>query len=816
MLNQGTILGNRYEIGAKIGTGGMADVYKGKDLKLNRFVAVKVLKSEFSSNKNFVSKFKVEAQSAAGLMHHNIVNVYDVGEENGLYYFVMELVEGITLKNYIEKKVRLSYKEALSIAIQVSNGIEAAHNNGIIHRDIKPQNIIISREGKVKVADFGIARAASSDTLTSHAMGSVHYTSPEQARGGYSDAKSDIYSIGVTLFEMVTGRVPFDGETTVSIAIKHIQEEMPSPKIYVPDLPISVEKIIMKCTQKNPDRRYYNVGELIADLKRACVSPDEDFVVIQDARSNAGTKVMTDADRVRVNQYVEKSQVVNQAPAGSMPGRQTGPMNTSQPQGNRYSPYDDDDDDEFDDGGLNQFPGQPGAYNNQNQYQNNQYNGQYVQNQYGQGQYPNNQYNQNQYNQYRQQNQQYIEPDDDDDDYDEWERQERIRKQQAKEAKRLKKQQEKAARNAAQSRPVNRIDDNRRRVDSLDTLDDEVDPKMENVMTVLMIVAAIVIAIIAIFAVGKVIGLFGKSGSGSSFGIKNEKVEEGYTLVPNVVGLDLTKASTALAEASLTAKATYAESTEYEKDIICSQDIAEGMQVKEGTTLNLVVSSGKVAKEMGIAVPDVVGKTEVEAKVALENEGFVMAKELAPSDSVEKGKVISQNPLGATNAPKGSQIVVVISDGPDTSESTVPDIVGKDKETAMNMLTEAGLLFNEVKEEANDAVEAGHVISQTVAAGTTVTTGTVVDFTVSKGPAGYTCSYAISAPADYLVGTEAVVVLLDPAGNQLESVTTSTFPYSLVKSGITGTNSGVITVTYQKLDGSWDTTAPASVTFIQD
>ena len=793
MLFQGTILGNRYEIDGKIGTGGMADVYKGKDLKLNRYVAVKVLKSEFSSNKNFVSKFKVEAQSAAGLMHHNIVNVYDVGEENGLYYFVMELVEGITLKHYIEKKIRLSYKEALSIAIQVSNGIEAAHNNGIIHRDIKPQNIIISREGKVKVADFGIARAASSDTVTSHAMGSVHYTSPEQARGGYSDAKSDIYSIGITLFEMVTGRVPFDGETTVSIAIKHIQEEMPSPKMYVPDLPISVEKIIMKCTQKNPDRRYYNIGELIADLKKACVSPDEDFVVIQDARSNAGTKVMTDADRGRVNQYIEHTPVQQPRPNNI---QHSGQINT-------YEQYDDDDDD-FDDGGLNQFPGAPG-YQNQNPYGNqNPYN-QNAQNPYGQSQ---NQYagNQNPYgkqNQYAKPQYQYEE-DDDDFDEDEWERQERLRKKQEKQ-----RQKEAKRRQAAAS--SNRINDDRRRVD--DRLDDDVDPSMERVMTVLMIIAAIVIAVVAILAVGKVIGLFGKSSSPFS---SNTKVEEGYTIVPNVVGSDLASASKALEEAGLTAKASYAESTEYDKDIICQQDLEAGSQVKTGTALNLVVSSGKVAEAKGVAVPDVVGKTEVEAKVALENDGFVMAKELLASDTVEKGKVISQNPLGATNAPAGSQITVIISDGPDTSESVVPDIVGKDKDTAMSMLTEAGLLFNTISEEANDAVEAGHVISQTVAAGTSVTTGTIVDFTVSKGPAGYTCSYAISAPADYLVGTEAVVVLLDPAGNQLESVTTSTFPYSLVKSGITGANAGVITVTYQKLDGSWDTTAPASVSFIQD
>lgn len=214
MIKLGMLIGGRYEVLEKIGTGGMSDVYKAKDQKLNRFVAVKVLKQEFSENRNFVSKFRVEAQAAAGLMHPNIVNVYDVGEEEGIHYIVMELVEGITLKKYIEKKVRLTTKEAISIAIQVAMGIEAAHNNHIIHRDIKPQNIIISKEGKVKVTDFGIAKAASSNTLTSNVMGSVHYTSPEQARGGFSDEKSDIYSLGVTIFEMLTGRVPFNGDTT--------------------------------------------------------------------------------------------------------------------------------------------------------------------------------------------------------------------------------------------------------------------------------------------------------------------------------------------------------------------------------------------------------------------------------------------------------------------------------------------------------------------------------------------------------------------------------------------------------------------------
>ena len=239
MLDVGVIVSDRYEIVGCVGSGGMADVYKAKDHKLNRFVAIKVLKAEFGSDTTFISKFQREAQAAAGLAHPNIVNVFDVGEDNGINYIVMELVEGITLKEYISKKGRLTIKETTSIAIQVAMGLEAAHNKKIVHRDIKPQNIIISTDGKVKVTDFGIARAASSNTISTNAMGSVHYSSPEQVRGGYSDYKSDIYSLGITMYEMVTGTVPFDGDTTVSIAIKHLQEEMIPPSELNPQLPHS-------------------------------------------------------------------------------------------------------------------------------------------------------------------------------------------------------------------------------------------------------------------------------------------------------------------------------------------------------------------------------------------------------------------------------------------------------------------------------------------------------------------------------------------------------------------------------------------------
>ena len=273
-------ISDRYEIIDKVGSGGMADVYKAKDQRLNRFVAIKVLKTEYSSDKSFVNKFRGEAQSAAGLSHPNIVNVYDVGDDSGLYYIVMELVEGITLKRFIERKGKLDIKEAVGISIQIAQGMEAAHDNHIIHRDIKPQNIIISKEGKVKVTDFGIAKATNSNTITSNAMGSVHYLSPEQARGGYSDEKSDIYSLGVTLYEMLSGKVPFAGDNTVSVALLHIQGEAMTLRELDPSIPISIDKIVQKCMQKRPERRYHSTSELIGDLKRAIANPDDDFVQI--------------------------------------------------------------------------------------------------------------------------------------------------------------------------------------------------------------------------------------------------------------------------------------------------------------------------------------------------------------------------------------------------------------------------------------------------------------------------------------------------------------------------------------------------------
>ncbi|HHY90139.1 MAG TPA: Stk1 family PASTA domain-containing Ser/Thr kinase [Clostridiales bacterium] len=281
----GKVLGNRYEIVERIGGGGMALVYKAKCRLLNRFVAVKILRPEFTNDEEFVSKFKRESQAAASLSHPNIVNIYDVGnDENDIYYIVMEYIKGKTLKQIIREKGVLDPETAIHIAKQIALALEHAHSNHIVHRDIKPHNILITEDGRVKVTDFGIARAVTSSTVTNtgNVIGSVHYFSPEQARGGYVDKKSDIYSLGIVLYEMITGRVPFDGESPISIALKHIHESVPLPSQFNKDIPKALEDIVLKALQKDQIKRYSSAAEMIEDLNRAAKYPMDDFVVIED------------------------------------------------------------------------------------------------------------------------------------------------------------------------------------------------------------------------------------------------------------------------------------------------------------------------------------------------------------------------------------------------------------------------------------------------------------------------------------------------------------------------------------------------------
>lgn len=309
---EGKILGNRYEIIEKIGNGGMATVYKSKDRVLNRYVAVKILRDEFTTDEEFIKRFRIEAQSAASLTHPNIVSIFDVGNEGNLYYIVMELIKGKTLKEIItEENGPLPWKWSLNVVTQIASALETAHKNNIVHRDIKPHNIIITEDGIAKVTDFGIAKAVSNSTITAFGttIGSVHYFSPEHARGGFTDAKSDLYSLGVVMYEMLTGKVPFDADTPVSVALKHMQEKPVEPKELNENIPQVVNDIIMKAMQKDINLRYQSATEMVKDLNTALKNPDENFVHIGNnvgaATQRISTQEIAEAER-RANEQKNK------------------------------------------------------------------------------------------------------------------------------------------------------------------------------------------------------------------------------------------------------------------------------------------------------------------------------------------------------------------------------------------------------------------------------------------------------------------------------------------------------------------------------
>ncbi|MCR5250997.1 MAG: Stk1 family PASTA domain-containing Ser/Thr kinase [Lachnospiraceae bacterium] len=741
MIKIGMTVAERYEVLEKIGTGGMSDVYRAKDHKLNRFVAIKVLKQEFSENKDFLQKFRSEAQSAAGLMHPNIVNVYDVGEESGSHYIVMELVEGITLKKYIERKARLSVREAVSIAIQVAQGIEAAHNNHIIHRDIKPQNVIISMDGKVKVTDFGIAKAASSNTITSNVMGSVHYTSPEQVRGGFSDEKSDIYSLGITIFEMLTGRVPFNGDTTVAVAIKHIQEPMPSPRDYVPEIPISLEKIVLKCTQKSPDRRYASAPELIEDLKKSLISPDEDFVKLDENDHSGDTKDISPQEIKKIRAQANRRDSFD---AQMLLGGATMPEGEAAGEEMPEEEY---------------YP-EEGEYEGE-------YGEEYIEGE-GEEYYPEEEMT-------------------DDGSYAGAPVIEEIiskRKkgsddaQQKGQAKKKKKKRrpagekadaadknEKRATSRANGRPVApdaarkhaqgtsgrpRTAEERRRNASRNAgrrkgrYEDEYDPRMELLTTVLIVIAALVVAVIFLYIVWNAVG-FGKERPGSS--------------------------------SQTTATPTVEQSTEE--------------PTKAGTQVG---TDGR-----SLPVPSVVGLTKAEATAKLESDGFKVILMSTNSEDVARDVVVRQDPEGGSSVPIGSEITVTYSIGKESIQVPMPDLKGKTEEEATRLLAEAGLTGKKGDDEYSEDYPEGTVCYQNYSAGSTVNNDTEVEYRISKGvePAYYKLdSYVVDAPGDY-AGGNATITLTAEDGTQLWSITTDVFPVKINNlSGIYMKPRGILTIDY--------------------
>ncbi|MBE5894063.1 MAG: Stk1 family PASTA domain-containing Ser/Thr kinase [Lachnospiraceae bacterium] len=742
MIKVGMLIAERYEIIEKIGTGGMSDVYRAKCHKLNRFVAVKVLKQEFSENTDFVSKFRVEAQAAAGLMHPNIVNVYDVGEENGFQYIVMELVEGITLKKYIEKKARLSVKEAVSIAIQVSMGIEASHNNHIIHRDIKPQNIIISKEGKVKVTDFGIAKAATSNTITSSVMGSVHYTSPEQVRGGFSDEKSDIYSLGITLFEMLTGRVPFNGETTVAVAIKHIQEPMPSPRNFVPEIPISVEQIVMKCTQKSPDRRYQYAPELIEDLKKSLISPDENFVKLDTEDVQGVTKNITSKELKEIKRQSHNSVDVKMSGTGNMDVPAEAPVAVP-----AVVP-------------VKEKESSKEAKSASSNGQAKPKNGKNSKNASGTP----------------------------------------VKGNGESAPKSGAKTQKPSGKNAAPSRPAKASKSGKpsakpagaasgKKKKNGSNYEEEYDPKMEFLTTVLIVVATVIIGCIFIYFFTKALGinLF------STEPVETEAEQTAQVEMIAVDNMDAAVAESTLTAMGLTVTKEYEESDAVPENQVIRASVAVGTMVDVGSNVVLTVSSGA----NGAAVPSVLGLSRAEATAALEREGFVVTVNHVNSDTVARDNVVSQMPEGESHIARGATVEITVSLGAEEVEVQVPNILNQTEEDAIVMLAEAGLAGVMVLEEYSDTVEEGRVTYQNYSGGLTVNSGTEIEFRISMGPEQifYNCNTTVNAPADY-AGGDAVITLTGVDGSELHRVNTSSFPVEINLYNIFAISKGEITITY--------------------
>lgn len=692
MLKAGMIIGDRYEILSKIGSGGMSLVYKGRDQKLNRFVAVKVLKSEYREDKNFVRKFREEAQAAACLAHPNIVNVYDVGEEHGIHYIVMELVEGITLKNYIDRKGKLTIKEATSIAIQVSMGLEVAHNNDIVHRDIKPQNIMISKDGKVKVMDFGIAKAATSETIASNAMGSVHYTSPEQARGGYSDAKSDIYSLGIVMFEMVTGRVPFDGETTVAVAVKHLQEELPSPRNYCPELPISLESIIYKCTEKIAAKRYANMADLITDLKQSLQTPNVDFVKRVDLDEAAKTVMITKDDLSRIK-------------------KETGRIQLPEDEKNSY-PFDEEDDYGYEDDGY-----EDDDYDNEydDEYEDDEYDDDYDDDEY----------------------------DDDDEDMDP--RMEKIMTiggiaaaviillmiimlagkifgfglfKGDSEKKEDPQQTEEEAEDTVEmidllgytyeeaKTALNRLglgiesagSEESEEYEDGQIMRQSVEPNttVEKNTTIQVVIAMKKTEMV------KIPDITGQSKEDAKYRLEQEGFVVDYTEV-------------------------YHDSVKEGKVIKTSPDV--GTEQPKGTTVIMSVSKG--AETKFTTVPSVVNTTRENAEVAIKNAGLAVGSITEQySDTVASGNVINQSIAGGNSVEEGVTIDLVVSKGPE--KVTMPNLWGNPKDRAIEKLHALGLSV-EVYEEYSDETE-GRVFKTSPAADEKLAPGSMVQIYLSKGP----------------------------------------------------------------------------------
>ena len=701
MLRPGMYLQDRYEILEQIGSGGMSEVYRAKCHKLNRLVAIKVLKEEFSSDAGFVKKFKMEAHAAAGLSHPNIVSVYDVVDEGSIHYIVMELIEGITLKSYITKKGRLGSKEAIGIALQVAQGIAAAHDQHIVHRDIKPQNMIISRDGKVKVADFGIARAVTTQTIGATAVGSVHYISPEQARGGFSDSRTDIYSLGITMYEMVTGTVPFDGDNTVSIALAHLEQPITPPSRLNPEVPVSLERIIMKCTQKKPEKRYADVYELISDLRHALVDPDDDFVAQEpEVDTSSPTMVISGDELSQIKSAPRRSTgpIVMSGQSNSLrdvPGsggqherrgdREHGYDRRKEPESGRelkHSGYDKNYDRDYE-------RGHSGGYGRQDAAENGR---------------------------------------DLDYDYEEDYGYERGRSSGYGGSGSSRTSGGKKGGRGGKSADVN--------------------PQIEKLLTTVGVAVAIIIVAVLVVIFAKLGGIF-NSGSHTELtlpavesGESDSGLKDTETRVPDFVGMTEDEAEEKAKESHLKLSYSYTVSEEEKKGLVVEQKTEEGTVVDKQSTIRVVVGEGGMessteeetdASQIDLTALGLEALDGTNAKNLLEAKGLKVSLQSENSDTIIKDQVIRYEP---TSASPGSEIRLYVSSGPAVTMVPVPDLTGKTEEEAAQLLEAAGLTVapkEQILTQKSDTVSRGKIISQIPLKDEEVPEGSAVSYVVSIG-----------------------------------------------------------------------------------
>ena len=777
LLNPGTVLSGRYEILEKIGSGGMAVVYRGKDRKLDRYVTIKVLREEFIGDEEFIERFRSEACSVARLSHPNIVRAYDVGEDGDVSYIVNEYIHGDTLKKAIKEKAPFDSRSTINVAIQIASALSQAHKAHIVHRDIKPQNILVGTDGVVKVTDFGIARAATASTMTTtaNAAGSVHYFSPEQARGGYVDEKSDIYSLGITMFEMITGVLPFQGNNSVSIALMHINDELPDIRQYNPNCTPSLEGIIKKATMKKADERYANIDLLLADLIRARADitgagkkeqpvekkeePAKEAVV---AAAAAGTGVRMSrraeaAAQLRAAQ--ERAAAEKAAQAAQETPQTTKPADPKELEAIRMAkkaePVVEAKEPEFQEMKIIPKPIELGEEKAEEEE------GDVYTPLVG-------------FDKYSKKLPQLSKEDEYESEY-------------------------MASEKVKTSRRPERV---RRNPRAEANYDNEQDRKTER-----KVILAAVITALVIIGIISAVGIKFLGGGFDGFG--GFSAEDGGMEAPLFIGIpyeDAVKAAEEMGIILVEEGEDY--SSFYDTGYIIYQSVSEGTMIKEGTKIGVKISLGLTEEEM----PNVEGKKEKDALEAIIRlVGDVAQIEYVNDPEADPMTVIKQEPAAGKMITAKSNIVLTISKGDEDSSVVVPSVVNETLEGAKSSLEAVGLKVGSVSEAASDRVAAGKVITQTVAANTEVSRGSVVNLVVSTGASAGngdssapsagnsqnngqgTKYFTINAPAGANGSVYVRVVKNDadgafPVVDEYRDV--SEFPYSVP---VTGRGSGTVT-----------------------